>query len=277
MGTSCPFFMKQMTNLFGKGFIGSHYSLMYDCIVNERNDLVPKSSVILYMISTTDNYNIHTNPYVDIDTNLTTLIRVLENCKNKDIVFNFVSSWAVYGDVESPYTETSYCNPKGFYPITKRTAEQLLMSYCETFNIKYRILRLANVIGPGDLKASTKKNVLTHLTREIKKGNDITIYNNGEIYRDYIHVKDACVAINLILEKGELNSIYNVGNGKSTMFRDAIDYVLSKTNSSTQINNVVQEGPYAREMVMDTTKLQSLGYCPKYSIEMILDELIIDV
>ena len=270
-----------MVTLFGKGFVGTHYSEMYPCVVNERNDLTPKSNEILYMISTVDNYNVHTNPYIDIDTNLTTLIHVLENCRNiKDVVFNFVSSWFVYGKTESPYREDSYCNPTGFYSITKRTAEQLLISYCETHDIKYRILRLANVVGPGDKKVSKKKNALTYLIREIKKGNNISLYDGGYLTRDYIHVKDVCNAINLVLEKGDINSIYNIGNNQPTVFREAIEYVIEKTKSPSKIIDVDQAGFHkivqTKSMSMDSTKLQLLGYCPKYTVEMILDELIVD-
>lgn len=263
-----------MVNLFGKGFIGSHYAVKFDCIINERNDLTPKSSDILYMISTTDNYNVKTNPYIDIDTNLTTLIRVLENCKNKEVTFNFVSSWFVYGKSDDKCTENSYCNPVGFYSITKRTAEQLLISYCETHSIKYRILRLANVLGPDDKKVSTKKNVLTYLIQQILAGNDIELYDNGEFYRDYIHVDDLCEAINLVLEKGEVNTVYNIGNGEAIKFSDMIDYVTSKVNSSTTIYRIppANHNPISSIMVCD--KLKSLGYKPKYDIYKILDELI---
>lgn len=269
-----------MVNLFGKGFIGTHYANMYPCIINDRNDLIPKSPNILYMISTTDNYHVKTNPYIDIETNLTTLIRVLENCKRKNITFNFMSSWFVYGDVPSPYTEESYCNPKGFYSITKRTAEQLLISYCETFKINYRILRLANVVGPGDASVSTKKNALTYLIRKLVRGEDVDLYNGGNFYRDYIHVVDACKAINLILEKGKLNTIYNVGNNISTRFRDAIDYVIEKTGSKSKINHIEQSEFHkivqVKSMGMDVSKLASLGYKPSYNIDNILDELILD-
>lgn len=274
-----------MVNLYGgSGFIGSHYAKSYECIVNERNDLVPKSESVLYMISTTDNYNVLTNPYIDIDTNLTTLIRVLENCKthklvfNKDITFNFISSWFVYGDTNLPAREDSYCDPKGFYSITKRAAEQLLISYCKTNNINYRILRLANVAGPGDLKTSKKKNALTHLIREIKKGNDVNLYDNGEFIRDYIHVKDLCKAINLVLEKGELNSIYNIGNSVPINFKEAISYVIMKTKSASKINAIEQAEFHklvqVKSMYMDCSKLKELGYTPEYDMFKILDDLI---
>lgn len=274
-----------MVNLFGGGgFIGSHYAKSYECIVNERNDLIPKSESILYMISTTDNYNVLTNPYIDIDTNLTTLMRVLENCKtykhmfNKDVTFNFVSSWFVYGDTDLPAREDSYCDPKGFYSITKRAAEQLLISYCKTNNINYRIMRLANVAGPGDQKTSKKKNALTHLIREIKKGNDVNLYDNGEFIRDYIHVKDLCKAINLVLEKGELNSIYNIGNSVPINFKEAISYVIMKTNSVSKINAIEQAEFHklvqVKSMYMDCSKLNKLGYTPEYDMFKILDDLI---
>lgn len=270
-----------MVNLFGKGFVGSCYANMYPCIVNDRNDLTVKSDQVLYMISTTDNYNVYTNPYIDIDTNLTTLIRVLENCKNKDVTFNFISSWFVYGKSPGPFTEDSYCNPTGFYSITKRTAEQLLISYCETFNIKYRILRLANVVGPGDKNVSVKKNALTYLIQKIKNNEDIELYDNGLFYRDYIHVKDVCHAINLVLEHGEFNTIYNISNSQPTLFSDAINYVLEKTQSKSKITNIPQKEFHkivqTKSCEIDNKKLLSLGYKNHYSLYNILDELIIEV
>ena len=267
-----------MVNLFGKGFVGGHYASKYPCIVNDRNDLTIKSNEILYTISTTDNYNVHTNPYIDIETNLTTLIRVLEQCKDKDVTFNFISSWFVYGETESPYRETSPCFPKGFYSITKRTAEQLLISYCETFNIKYRILRLANIIGPDDRNVSPKKNALTYLMRKLQNDEDIELYNDGDFYRDYMHVSDAVEAINLILEKGELNTIYNVATGKSTRFRDCIDYIIKRTGSKSKIH-IIEPKEFHRivqvsSMHMNVYKLKSLGHNVNYSTYQILDELI---
>lgn len=274
-----------MVNLFGgSGFIGSHYAKNNECIVNDRNDLIPKSDSILYMISTTDNYNVLVNPYIDIDTNLTTLIRVLENCKtkkflfNENITFNFASSWFVYGDTDLPAREDSYCDPKGFYSITKRAAEQLLVSYCLTNGINYRIMRFANVVGPGDAKTSKKKNALTHLIREIKKGNEVNLYDGGEFIRDYIHVSDLCKAINLVIEKSPVNSIYNIGNSVPINFKDAISYVIMKTGSKSKINNIEQAEFHklvqVKSMYMDCSKLKELGYKPEYDMYGILDDLI---
>lgn len=264
--------------LGGYGFVGGRYCEMTPNVIkNEKFDYKVKSDNVLYFISTVDNYNIFTDPYIDINTNLVTLIKTLETCKDKNIIFNFVSSWFVYGDVTLPAKEDSYCDPKGFYSITKRTAEQLLISYCETFNINYRILRLANVLGESDSKVSKKKNALQFLVNELKENNPINLYDGGNLYRDYIYVDDAVNAINLILENGQLNSIYNIGNGEFINFKEIITYAKTKLNSTSEINSIeivnFHKKVQTKNMVLDISKIKSLGYIQKYSIYDIIDKL----
>jgi len=275
-----------MINLFGgSGFVGTSFKEKFKCIANERNDLVPQlaSGVtdILYLISTIDNYNVKTNPYVDVDTNLTTLIRVLENFRqlNKpDVVFNFASSWFVYGDADLPARESSYCDPKGFYSITKRAAEQLLISYCETYNLKYRILRFANVLGRGDTKVSKKKNALTYLINQIKNNEEINLYDKGEFYRDYIHVSDLCYAVRSVMQRGDVNQIYNIGNGNPILFKEIIEYAVKKSGSTSKINFIEQPDFHklvqVKSMYMDNSKIRSLGYSPIFAINTIVDRLL---
>jgi nucleoside-diphosphate-sugar epimerase len=273
--------MEKLINVFGdSGFIGSRYSeLTSNIIINDRNDYMVKDEVtdIVYFISTVDNYNVYTDPYLDIDTNLTTLIKVLESCKGKDITFNFISSWFVYGNVELPAKETAHCDPKGFYSITKRAAEQLLISYCETFGLKYRILRLANVLGNTDKKVSKKRNALQYMINEIKKNNEIELYDGGNIYRDYIYVDDVVTAINLILEKGNSNEIYNIGNGFAVSLVSALEYVKKKINSTSNFKTIetkdFHKNVQTKNMVLNTSKLNSLGYKSSCNMICILDIL----
>lgn len=272
-----------MINLFGNGFIGKHFSHLYPCIINKKNDLIPQldnAKDIFYTISTIDNYNVKTNPYVDIETNLTTLIRVLENFKkdprSENVVFNFASSWFVYGETDLPANENSSCNPKGFYSITKRSAEQLLISYCETFNLKYRILRFSNVLGPGDSKISVQKNAVTFMLTEMKHNRPINLYENGDAIRDFIHVKDLCKAVKLIMDEGDVNQIYNIGNGIPYKIKDIIDKVKS-LGSESQINNIpipkFHKIVQVKDMYLDVTKLKKLNFVPEYKIDDIIEEL----
>ena len=269
----------------GSGFVGSEFTKQNPgCIVNARDDYSVKEKNILYMISTVTNYHVKTNPYIDIDTNLTTLMKVLEQIKNNMLqaedgyVLNFISSWFVYGETEMPAHEESNCYPNGFYSITKRCAEQLLISYCETFGIKYRILRLANVAGHGDKKASPQKNALQHMINELKAGRDVNVYDGGNLYRDYIHVSDVAKAIKLIMETGEVDTTYNVGNGQPLLFKDMIEYAKELIGGEgrlvpieiPQFHRTVQ----VRSMWMLSDKLKSLGYTPNYNMKAIIEDMV---
>ena len=273
--------MERLINVFGgRGFVGSKFAESRNVIVNERDDYAVNENAtdVVYFISTIHNYHVHDNPYLDIDTNLTTLIKVLESCKGKDITFNFISSWFVYGNVPLPAKEDSYCDPKGFYSITKRAAEQLLISYCETFDIKYRILRLANVIGPSDNKVSAKKNALQFMINEIVEGRDVNMYDGGLVYRDYIHVDDVVNAINIVIDKGEINEIYNIGNGSKVYIKDVMEMVKLWTNSPANLKSIetaeFHKKVQTKDMVLDVSKLKSLGYQQKYTLTAALDCLI---
>ena len=276
--------MNKIISIYGStGFIGEGYCAHYpeNHIRIDRNIRKPASLDILYLISTIDNYNIFDNPNLDINTNLNLLIDTLEACRLKygsDFVFNFVSSWFVYGKTEVPAKEDSPCNPNGFYSITKRAAEQMLISYCQTHKINYRILRLCNVYGTGDKKASKKRNAFQYLTQEIIKGNSVQLYDNGDNIRDFMHIRDVCAAINLAIENGSLNEIYNIGSGQPNTFIKTMSYVKEKSNSASQFkfidppefHKIVQ----VQDVHLDVSKLKQLGFKQKTTIWDGLDEII---
>lgn len=270
--------MNHLLNVFGStGFIGSNFVKNLSCVINHRYDYNPKTNNILYFISTVDNYNVLNNPFIDIDTNLTVLMKVLKNT-NPGSTFNFISSWFVYGDTDLPAHEESVCNPKGFYSITKRAAEQLLVSYCETFNINYRILRLANVVGQGDKKVSKKKNALQYLINEMKCNININLYDGGNFIRDYIYVDDAVEAIKLVVERGDLNKIYNIGNGEPVVFADLISYAANKLDFKGVVGSMEQpmfhKTIQVKSMYLDNTELKKLGYTQTVEKFKMIDNLL---
>jgi nucleoside-diphosphate-sugar epimerase len=271
-----------MISIFGgTGFIGSKFYNKYkdESVIIRREDTQPQSNKVLYLISTVDNYNVLENSFVDIETNLIHLMKVLDNCKGKDIEFTFVSSWFVYGDTHLPARESSPCRPKGFYSITKLAAEQLLESYCKTFNIKYNIVRLGNVIGKGDDKASKKKNALQFLIDELKADRDINLYNDGEFYRDFVHVDDVVDGLKFVIDRGENAEIYNLGSArKPTLFKDIIAYVKQEVGSNSNIGNMEPSDFHkivqVESMYLDSSKLGSLGFFPSRGVYEAVKELL---
>lgn len=282
--------MNKKVIIYGSsGFIGNRYSELYpdDLYKVPRNsrEVSLDASQMLYFISTIDNYHIHTDLHIDVNTNLNILLEVLDNLKKipaeEAPTFNFISSWFVYGqNNEIPFREDfSHCNPTGFYSITKRCAEQMLICFCNTFGYKYRIFRLANVLGEGDKKISKKKNALQFLIKEIVNNRDVELYYGGDVLRDYIYVDDVCSALKLCLEKAPTNQIYNIGSGIPLRFSDIINKAIIEAKSlsnvihikPTKFHDIVQ----VRHSYLDTTKLTNLGFQQKYPIDEIVKKLVL--
>lgn len=257
-----------MTNLSvfgGTGYIGNTFCKMYPDKVNiiPRNDRNFFTDEVLYFISTTTNQNVFDDLHLDIDTNLSLFVDVLSKCKDRDVTFNFISSCFVYGNDILDAKETDCCNPTGFYSITKRAAEQLLISYCKTFGVKYRILRIGNVYGL-DKTVTPGKNVLGYMISLLKKNSTVKLYDGGNYYKDYMSVTDICRAINLILDKGEINQIYNISSGDSYSFSEIIQTAKKLVNSQSELIDVPipdnQKFIQVKNMTLNIDRLKSLGF-----------------
>lgn len=273
--------MDKVSIFGGTGFIGKRYSDAYpiESEVVAREELYAPTGNILYFLSTNHNYNAKEGkPLLDIETNLVHFMKVLDANASSEMVFNYVSTWFVYGNTEQPAKENSPCNPTGFYSITKRCAEQLLISYCETFHFKYRILRLGNVIGIGDKKISRKKNALQHMVRELAQGRDVDYLYKGGAIRDFIDIRDCVEAIHLVLEKGETNQIYNIANGRGLNINDLVYLAWAESGYKSKIKEIdvpeFHKVSQTRNMYLDNKKIKSLGYSQKYDIAQSIKELI---
>lgn len=268
----------QLSIYGGTGFIGSRFIKLskQDCALINRDSRKPKSDNIVYFISTTHNYHVFDNLQKDIDTNLKTLMEVLGSV-DKNTTFNFISSWFVYGNTNLPAREDTCCNPKGFYSITKYAAEKMLVSFCETNKIKYRILRLCNVYGRKDKGMSTKKNALQYLISEMKKNNAISLYNGGDFYRDYMHIDDVCRAIDICVKSGPLNEIINIGTGDKIKFLDVIKIAKDELKSKSKIQSI--EAPefhkiiQVKDFFMDISKLKKIGFSPNIDLRQGIKEI----
>lgn len=274
-----------MISVYGStGFIGSNYVRMYShkAIPIAKCQDAPKSKDILYFISTTHNYHIFDDPHRDIDTNLNKLISVLEECRriySSDITFNFISSWFVYGMNSTMDTkETDPCDPRGFYSITKRAAEQMLICYCQTMNMNYRIFRLTNILGETDVGVSPKKNAMQYMIGLLKKNETVKIYDQGSNIRDFMYVDDACRAIDLCLNVSPMGEIVNISNSQTVSIRDAVEYCKKRIGSTSEIVSI--DTPNFHKVVqvknvrLNNDKLRSYGYKQTMNTWQALDRII---
>lgn len=276
----------------GFGFVLGEFCRQFkdEVIRIEKGELEPKTPHILYGISTTDNYNVFDSPLLDIETNLIHLMEVLDACHKKyknNFKIIYISSWFVYGKHEFsmvenfPLHEEAPRSPRGFYSITKNCAEQLLESYCNTFEVEFKILRLANVLGAKDTKVSKKKNALQYLLQRVVMDEPIELYDGGRFYRDYIDVRDCANAIKLCAESTLPHKVYNISNGMSYQFKDLIEFSISYAQSKSTIwekldkpefHNIVQ----SKDVFLSNEKLKETGYIPKYEIWETIRDIIDD-
>ena len=266
----------------GTGFVGNNFLTLFpNTIQIQREQNEPLSDEILYLISTNHNYQVFDNPHLDINTNLNKLIDVLEACRksNRDITFNFVSSWFVYGKKTTlPVKETDECNPEGFYSITKYAAEKIVASYCNTFKIKYRILRLTNMIGENATGVSIKRNALQYLIETLSDDGEIKLYNDGSDIRDFMHVHDACRAIMKCIENSPIGETINISNAEPHTIGELVRHAQARMGGKGKIISVdppdFHKVVQSKDMYLDNTKLLSYGYIPSSDTYSVVNRIV---
>ena len=111
----------------------------------------------------------------------------------------------------------------------------------------------------------------------LKEDMEVSLYDGGTPIRDLMHIDDISNAINLVVVKGELNTIYNIGSGHPTTVRDIIEMSKEMLQSNSRITSI--ETPEFHSIVqvknfwMDTSKLKSLGFKQNIKLEQGIKQL----
>lgn len=203
---------------------------------------------------------------------------ILELAKEKNVKsMVYLSSMEVYGtitDDTTPVTEdvqgyVDPLNPRSSYPMGKRVAETMCISYYREYGVPVKIARLTQTFGPG-VDVDSDNRVFAQFTRSVKNGEDIVLHTEGKTKRMYLHVYDAVSAILCLLLKGVNGEAYNVANENTyCSIREIAEYVRDvfapETNVVVRQANV---GIYPSEMKlrMSTKKMKCLGWCPRFGL-----------
>jgi UDP-glucose 4-epimerase len=228
--------------------------------------------LIFHCASTVDNYNILTDPYLDVRTNCEGTIALLEACKTVRPKVVFVSTFFVYGNAAClPVDEKSPCEPLGLYPATKLCAEEFCTIYGRLYEFHVNICRLTNVYGPGEAFDNPKKAAFNTLIRKAHDGEPIDLYDGGDFFRDYLYIEDAVEALVTVAERAPAGELYLVGSGEPVLFKDMIDCLHRLTGSRSVRRSIppprFHEIVGIRNFSANTGKIRSLGWVPKTDIE----------
>ncbi len=120
-----------------------------------------------------------------------------------------VSTDEVYGSLGDTgyFTETTPLDPRSPYSASKTGADLIVAAYSETYKMPVNITRCSNNYGPYHFP----EKLIPLIIRNILAGKKLPVYGDGTNVRDWLYVEDHCKAIDMVLNKGRIGEVYNIG------------------------------------------------------------------
>ena len=195
-------------------------------------------------------------------------VGVLLNCALEYGVEKFlqISTDEVYGSIaRGKFREDSLLNPSSPYSASKAAADGLVMAYCRTYGLPVVITRSSNNYGPYQFPEKFIPLVIFNAMN----GKKIPVYGDGLQVRDWIFVEDNCRAIDLVLRKGKLGEIYNVGGQHERANIEIIKQVLKTLDKPLTLIEYVKDRPgHDRRYALSISKIKrQLGWQPRVSFQ----------
>ena len=207
---------------------------------------------------------------------------ILDFAKEKNVKsVIYLSSMEVYGNIDQPkpLKETDLGNldltdVRSSYPMGKRAAETLCYTYAKEYNVPVKIVRLAQVIGANVDYNDTR--VYAQFARSIVEKRDIILNTKAATKRSYLYITDAITGILTVLTKGQNGEAYNNNNKDFPSISEIAQDLTNKYTSTKVVFNLDEKSPYAPEThwILDNSKLMSLGWEPKVTLQESYDKLI---
>ncbi len=191
---------------------------------------------------------------------------LFEALRNADIQFFLhVSTDEVYGSRDRGFfNEHDALNPSSPYAASKAGADRLAFSYSVTYDLPIVIVRPSNNFGPYQYP---EKFIPLFVTNALEN-KDLPLYGKGTNVRDWLYVEDHCRALDLIMRKGKLGEVYNVGANnevENIQIAEIIVDMLEKPRSL--IKFVADRLGHDKRYALDCEKIHSLGWKPGYDFK----------
>ena len=200
----------------------------------ELKDALKNINIVFHLVSSTLPASSNQNPIYDVESNLVSTLRLLdESLKNKIKRIIFISSGGtVYGiPGKIPISENHPRKPICSYGITKKTIEDYFYMYYKLYGLDYTVFRLSNPYGERQ-NPFVAQGVIPVFLKKIIKKEQIEIWGDGSVKRDYIYIKDS---VKLIVDSLEVNSetkIFNLAYGKGYTINEILEVIgkITKLN-----------------------------------------------
>ena len=184
--------------------------------------------------------------------------------------YHQVSTDEVYGDLplDRPdlfFTENTPIHTSSPYSASKASADLFVLAYHRTFGTPVTVSRCSNNYGPYHFP---EKLIPLMISRALAD-EELPVYGNGENVRDWLHVSDHCEAIDLIIHKGKVGEVYNIGGHNERTNLQVVQTILKALDKPESLIKYVKDRPgHDRRYAIDPTKIHNeLGWLPETKFE----------
>jgi dTDP-glucose 4,6-dehydratase len=196
-----------------------------------------------------------------VRTNVLGTLNLLELCrKNKISRFLQISTDEVYGSLgpSGAFSELTPIAPNSPYAASKASADLMVRSYCKTHNFPAVITRCSNNYGPYQFP----EKLIPLLIGNAMRGAPLPIYGDGLNVRDWIHVRDHCAAIDIVLHHGKDGEVYNVGARQEIPNIEVVRRILKILGKDEKLITFVEDRPgHDKRYAIDSSKIETqLGW-----------------
>ena len=209
------------------------------------------------------------DPTIFLQTNIIGVSVLMDACREFGIKrFHQVSTDEVYGDLplDRPdllFTEQTPIHASSPYSASKASADLLVMAYHRTFNLPVTISRCSNNYGPYHFPEKLIPLMIVNALHD----KPLPVYGKGENVRDWLYVEDHCKAIDLIIHKGRVGEVYNIGGHNEMRNIDIVKLICRELNKpESLIQFVTDRKGHDLRYAIDPTKIHNeLGWLPETS------------
>lgn len=179
--------------------------------------------------------------------------------------FLHVSTDEVYGSRETGYfSEDDALNPSSPYAASKAGADRLAHAYWVTYRLPVIIVRPSNNYGPYQYP---EKFIPLFITNALE-GKTLPLYGTGENVRDWLFVEDHCRALELVVKKGKIGEVYNIGANNEIPNIKVASQITQLLGKSEDLIKLVKDRPgHDQRYALDCQKIRKLGWAPQISFE----------
>ncbi|MDY0210644.1 MAG: dTDP-glucose 4,6-dehydratase [Acholeplasma sp.] len=211
------------------------------------------------------------NPELFLKTNiLGTQVLMDASLKTGVIRYHQVSTDEVYGDLpldrlDMFFTEETPIHASSPYSASKASADLLVQAYNRTFGLPTTISRCSNNYGPYHFP----EKLIPLMIKNALANQSLPVYGKGENVRDWLHVYDHCTAIDLIIHRGRVGEVYNIGGHNERTNIEVVKTILRELKKpETLIKYVTDRKGHDLRYAIDPTKIENeLGWKPMYNFD----------